>query len=818
MAARLLHQRNPSRVMFTIYERLAAEHGLPLVALATLVCLAASFAALTLAHHAHGVSGPLRGVWVSVAAVAGGFGVWTTHFIAMSAYSPGLPAAYDVSVTLLSLVGAIGATALGLSVAVLTSWPYSAAVGGMIVGGGIAVMHYTGMAALEIGGRVAWSPGLVVLSICVGVFLGAISLLVGLRSKSLHLRACGALLLMLATCGLHFTAMGAASIVPDPSASIPASAMPAYGLAAPIGFASILIAIVSLTGLALDLRGRWREKLEIEHLCGLANAAMEGLVVISPEQKIVAANNSFSQMTGRAAEQILGAKFGDFLAHLPADQSDFARFGEAIEADLIGGDGDRVPVELISRSIDFAGKSHWAVAIRDLTNRKQAERQILFLASHDPLTGLGNRRFFCEKLDVEIVASRSFDKKVAVLCLDLDHLKEANDLFGHAWGDAMLQTFAKVVTAKLESNQIMARLGGDEFAIIAPDASRLSVNRLVTNIFAALRAANETANEVMPVSTSIGVAICPDDAIDAKSLLICADMAMYRAKSEERGSCRFFESSMREQSLSRILLEHDLRSAISRGDMHLVYQPQKSIKTNEIIGFEALLRWNHPVRGPISPVDFIPIAEESGAILQIGEWVLSTACREAAQWKRPLTIAVNVSAVQLHQQTFFDRLFDILIRTGLSPARLELEITETALVRDPKRALATLRQLKSLGIRIAMDDFGAGYSSIANLRSFPFDKIKIDRSLVKSVDKNEKTAIVLRAMLGLGRGLEMPMLAEGVETEGEFRFLAEEQCEEIQGYMLSMPAPIEKFREFTDGLANEAHQATGAPAAVADAA
>jgi len=252
--------------------------------------------------------------------------------------------------------------------------------------------------------------------------------------------------------------------------------------------------------------------------------------------------------------------------------------------------------------------------------------------------------------------------------------------------------------------------------------------------------------------------------------------------------------------------------------MHLVYQPQKSIKTNEIIGFEALLRWNHPVRGPISPVDFIPIAEESGAILQIGEWVLSTACREAAQWKRPLTIAVNVSAVQLHQQTFFDRLFDILIRTGLSPARLELEITETALVRDPKRALATLRQLKSLGIRIAMDDFGAGYSSIANLRSFPFDKIKIDRSLVKSVDKNEKTAIVLRAMLGLGRGLEMPMLAEGVETEGEFRFLAEEQCEEIQGYMLSMPAPIEKFREFTDGLANEAHQATGAPAAVADAA
>lgn len=804
--------------MLTIYGRLAAGHDLPLVALAALICLAASFAALTLAHHARSSSGPLRGAWLSIAAVAIGFGVWTTRFIAVLAFSPGPAAAHGVSAALLALVGAIAATALGLSVAISANWPYSAAVGGMIVGGGIAVTHFTEMSALEIGGRLAWSPGLVAISICLGEFIGAISLLVGLRSECLRSRLCGALLLTLATSGLHFTAMGAALIVPDLSASVPPLALPAYGLAAALGFAIISIVIVSFTGLALDLRGRWREKLEIEHLCGLANAAMEGLVVISPDEKIVAANDSFSQMTGRAAEKILGETFGSFLAHVPAEQSDFVRFGKAIEADLIGVDGACVPVELISRSVDFAGKPHWAVAVRDLTNRKRAERQILFLASHDPLTGLGNRRFFCEKLDAEIVASRSLGKKIAVLCLDLDHLKEANDLFGHARGDAMLQTFAKVVTAALESNQIMARLGGDEFAIIAPEASRLSMNRLAANIFAALRAANEAANEVMPISTSIGVAICPDDAPDAKSLLICADMAMYRAKSEERGSCRFFEASMREQSLSRILLEHDLRSAISQGDMHLVYQPQKSIKTNEIVGFEALLRWNHPVRGPISPAEFIPVAEESGAILHIGEWVLSNACREAALWKRPLTIAINVSAVQLHQQTFFDRVYDTLMRTGLPPTRLELEITETALIRDPKRALATLRQLKSLGIRIAMDDFGAGYSSLSNLRSFPFDKIKIDRSLIKSVDKNEKSAIVLRAMLELGRGLETPMLAEGVETEGELRFLAEEQCEEIQGFMLSKPAPIEKFREFTDGLTNEAHQATRTAASVANAA
>ncbi len=264
----------------------------------------------------------------------------------------------------------------------------------------------------------------------------------------------------------------------------------------------------------------------------------------------------------------------------------------------------------------------------------------------------------------------------------------------------------------------------------------------------------------------------------------------------------------------RRMTEHDLRHAVARNEMRLVYQPQKDIQNGTISGFEALLRWRHPTRGEISPAVFIPIAEDIGAILEIGDWVLRTACREAARWTRPLTVAVNVSAVQLHTASFVQDVHGILLETGLSPHRLELEITETALVRDFNRTLATLRQVKALGVRIAMDDFGTGYSSLSNLRAFPFDKIKIDRSFIKSVDTNEQAATIVRAVLGIGRGLGLPVLAEGVETENELEFLRQELCDEIQGYLLGRPAMIETFRGLThDDVVRNVSEASGVPVA-----
>jgi predicted signal transduction protein with EAL and GGDEF domain len=364
-----------------------------------------------------------------------------------------------------------------------------------------------------------------------------------------------------------------------------------------------------------------------------------------------------------------------------------------------------------------------------------------------------------------------------------------------------LQAVAKRIAGVLDENQMMARLSGDEFAIIVPGLPNpAAAGRVAEAVMDCLQTL-ESVDCDQPVAASIGIAICPDDAKDRHLLLSHADTALYRAKNEGRATYRYFEAAMGAEVRDRRLLEHDLRNAVARGEMRLVYQPQKSIHTGQVVGFEALLRWKHPSRGDISPAEFIPIAEDTGAILQIGEWVLREACVEAATWSEPLTIAVNVSALQIHNANFAHAVHEILFETGLVPGRLELEITETALVRDLNRALATLRRVKMLGVRIAMDDFGTGYSSLSNLRAFPFDKIKIDGSFINSVNANGQGAAIVRSVLALGQALNLVVLAEGVETAAELDFLRSERCNEVQGFLLGRPADIASFRQITSGEA-----------------
>ena len=423
------------------------------------------------------------------------------------------------------------------------------------------------------------------------------------------------------------------------------------------------------------------------------------------------------------------------------------------------------------------------------------------------MTALPNRHHFSEVIDREIAGSAA-GVKLGVLCFDLDRFKEVNDLFGHAAGDRVLQAVAERIAPLLGKDQIMARLGGDEFAILLPNLTGPeAAGRLAEDILQVLRHKDGNSDNDA-ISASIGIAIYPDDALDREALMTSADTALYRAKTEGRAGYRFFESGMGEAVRDRRILEHDLRQAVARNQMSLVYQPQSDIRNGKVVGFEALLRWTHPTRGAVSPATFIPIAEEAGAILDIGEWVLRMACKEAASWKHPLAIAINVSAVQIYNEGFAHLVHEILLETGLAPSRLELEITETALVRDLNRALLTLRQVKALGVRIAMDDFGTGYSSLSNLRAFPFDKIKIDGSFIKSVNTNDQAATIVRAVLGLGRGLGLPVLAEGVETSAELNFLRDELCDEVQGYLLGRPAAIGDFRTLTH---NEAQAADRAP-------
>lgn len=785
--------------MLTVYNCLVDQHDLRLVTLAVIICGLASFTAVKLLTHVSATSGQMRYFWLCVAATSSGFGIWATHFVAMLAYSPGVASGYNIALTILSLLVAIVLTGLGLGTAVNARLPDARALGGAIVGGGIAAMHYTGMAAFEVAGQIRWDATLVAVSIALGAALGSLALVVGLRRHTIAFTLLGALLLTAAIASHHFTAMGAASIIPDPTIVVPEGAIPTAWLAIGVAVATLIILALTFLALALDLRERRRNEIEEMRMRGLADAAVEGLLVCDGE-KVVTVNSSLVALYDGPREQLLNADIADLFPEVAAQLKFAQNPGVASETALRRADGTRIPVELFRRPIDFAGKAAIAIAVRDLRDRKRAESRIHFLAHHDPLTKLPNRAAFNERLDKEIQQHQVTGLSMAVMCLDLDHFKEVNDLFGHAAGDELLRSTTECVTSVLREGQLMARLGGDEFAIIAPHLhDPAQAGQLAEEILAAMAQFSENDAGRPRLATSIGIASFPADACEGAALLHHADTALYRAKADGRGAYRFFDASMGAQVRRRRLLEQDLRTSIARDELALVYQPLTRIATKEIVGFEALLRWEHSSRGTISPAVFIPIAEETGLILQIGEWVLRNACREAARWDQPLSVAVNVSATQLHSSNFARLVHEVLLESGLSPGRLELEITETALVRDLTRALTTLRQLKALGVHIAMDDFGTGYSSLANLRAFPFDKLKIDRSFIQSVDRNEQSAAIVRAVLGLGRGLGLPVVAEGVESHSEMQFLLSELCDQAQGFLIGRPQPIEAFSHATGG-------------------
>ncbi|MFY9294494.1 MAG: EAL domain-containing protein [Methylorubrum rhodinum] len=780
-------------------------HDLWLVGLAALICSLAAATCVALLQHADRSAGRWQAVWLCVAAVAGGSGIWATHFVAMLAFEPSLPTGYDLHLTVLSLVYAILVTGAGLTVAQVRALPLSRALGGAVLGGGIAAMHYTGMAAYEVAGHIRWDPVLVAASIGLGIVGGGAALVAAHAVPGGRGRLLGSLLLVAAICSHHFTAMGAVTIVPDPTLAISESALPARWLAVAVAMASLTILLLAYAVLALDVRDRRRAGLEGERLISLANAAVEGLVVCRGDM-IVSANESFGRLVGRNATDLAGVPLSRVLPEAAASLALTGPSDQPLEAELNGLRDGAIPVELITRPVTYGNQPHYAVAVRDLRARRRAEGQIHFLAHHDALTGLANRTSFATRLDQEIKRAEVTGGRLAVLCLDLDRFKEINDVFGHAAGDTLLMTVARSVTALLGTSELMARLGGDEFAILMPCDHAAAAGRLAEQIHEALRQDSGDASGPV-IATSVGIALYPDDAQDRTLLLSSADTALYRAKAEGRGTYRFFEARMGAQVRDRRRLEHDMRHAVARGEMHLAFQPQTEVRTGDVTGFEVLLRWRHPERGPISPALFIPIAEESGAIVQIGEWVLREACREAARWSVPLSVAVNVSAVQLHAPHFVQTVHEALFQTGLRPARLEIEITETALIRDPSRAQATLRQLKALGVRLAMDDFGTGYSSLSNLRTYPFDKIKIDGSFIRAVDANEQAKAIVRSVLGLGRGLGLPVLAEGVETAAELRFLADENCQAAQGYLMGKPGPIEDFRKYTHRMTAETSSA-----------
>jgi diguanylate cyclase (GGDEF)-like protein/PAS domain S-box-containing protein len=539
--------------------------------------------------------------------------------------------------------------------------------------------------------------------------------------------------------------------------------------------------------------------LEKQRLDSALNNMSQGLIMFDAAERIVLFNDLYIEMYGFSREVVkpglsyiellrYRAEADNLLGHEPEV---LARLESGKVSSYIFETPDNLEVLVTNSPMTSGG---WVTTHKDITEQRKAEAKIAYMAHHDALTDLPNRSQLYEQLR-QLLARTRQGQHVAALCLDLDRFKDVNDAHGHPVGDLLLKAVADRLRQCIRDTDLVARLGGDEFAIMQAGASQpTDATALASRLIDVIGAPYEFDGEQVTVDLSIGIALAPGDGLDPEQLLKNADMALYRAKADGHGLYRFFEPEMDARMQARRNLEIDLRKAIANGEFELFYQPLVDMKTEYVTGFEALIRWHHPERGMIPPLDFIPIAEETGLIVPMGDWVLRQACAEAATWPGNVKIAVNLSPVQFKNKILLPSVVSALAASGLSPNRLELEITESVLLQDSGATLAVLHELRGLGVRISMDDFGTGYSSLSYLRKFPFDKIKIDQSFIFDMSDHDDSLAIVRAVIAMGSGLGIATTAEGVETTEQFRRLKLEGCTEVQGYLFSPPRPAAEIK------------------------
>lgn len=783
--------------MTRVLSCLAFDHNLALVVLAGLLCAVSAMTTAITLRRARRSPARMKRVWLVAASVVSGLGIWGTHFIAMLAYAPGLSIGFDLTPTLVSILVAVVVTGCGWTAALYGNRLLPRLAGGALAGLGVGAMHFTGMSAMMVGARIEWATDLIAASLIIGAagMAAASAVLFGVNKSWGKVSAAG--LMVLSIVGLHFTAMGALTLTPDPMMMPGASAISPGILAIVVAVGAFAILAINFTGVLVDSHLSNRRADEAERLRQLAAASFEG-VAVEVDGVIADVNPQLCLMLDLPSGEIVGTRLSDHMADGNCAQllADVAS-GQAHSTRLTTAGGNSIPVEILSREMPMRGKTSRVYAVRDISEREQAEARILHMAHHDALTGLANRSRFRVRLADALSDALRDKRPFAVVCLDLDRFKSANDIFGHAAGDAVLKKVAERITERLAPGETAARLGGDEFALILTGhRSARSASNFAEQLIAELSKTYPVHGHEISIGASAGIAMYPHDGDSAEVLLSRADLALYRGKSEGRSAVRMFEPEMDALLRERRRLENDLRGAIDNDQLELHYQPQANAETGAIVGFEALVRWNHPVDGLVSPDNFIGLAEECGVIVAIGDWVIAEACREAVCWPVPYRISVNVSPVQFKQGNLVLSVEQALKESGLDPKRLEVEITEGVLIDDRDRALDQLQRLKKLGVRVAMDDFGTGYSSMSYLRTFPFDQIKLDRSFITGLSNNREARAIVRATTSLARDLDMGVVAEGVEFEEDLDFLRLEQNIDIQGYLLSRPLSRGQITDF----------------------
>jgi diguanylate cyclase (GGDEF)-like protein len=838
-----------------------SEHDLRLVLLAAIICAVAAFTSFRIyarVSNARAVHGhPYRRlVWLGLTGLSTGAGIWSTHFVAMLAYDSGFPTAYDPGLTLASLVIAIGVTTTGYLLAAqggelrgsgyIEGFGYSrrhvaVASGGAVVGLGIGLMHYTGMAAVIVPGVIQWDAPYVLVSVVLGIILASAGMVANqcLEPRKALWVAPG--LLTLGICSLHFTAMAAAMVMPDPTVVVHPSVMNSMGLAIGVAAVSMLVMLAAV-GAALvnaqaerDVEQELRrhndillqrdkeleaqnaqlahqhallkhheQQLQVQnlHLDAALNNMVQGLAMFDAELRLVIANARYAEMYGLTAEEMKpGTSLQQIIECCAAKGFDPGRTAEDMHSVLNRAPGKTAEYtsalhdgRYIAVSVQPMSNGGIVTTHQDITEQRRSEAKIAHMALHDALTSLPNRVLLNERLENALARIKG-DEIIAVHLLDLDLFKNVNDTMGHPAGDKLLKVVAARLRARVSQTDTVARMGGDEFAIVQTGITQpVNATTLALRITDALSEPYEIDGQQVIIGTSLGIALGPADGMTPDQLLRNADLALYRAKGDGRGAYCFFEAQMDAQMQARRGMEYDLRRALVAGEFELHYQPVVNLADDEISGFEALIRWRHPHKGMISPAAFIPVAEENGFIVALGEWTIREACATAAKWPEHTKIAVNLSPAQFRSPGLVQTVIRALAASGLRAERLELEITETTLMQDRKAALEMLYQLREIGVRIALDDFGTGYSSLSHLQSFPFDRIKIDRSFIEDIGAAGSLNIV-RAVAALAKGLGMETTAEGVETQQQLDTVRLEGCTEMQGYLFSRPRPAHEIGE-----------------------
>jgi diguanylate cyclase (GGDEF)-like protein len=772
--------------MLKFYACVTQQHDLSMVALAALICAIGAYATFAMGVHARKIEQrALQRRWMLITVLTSASAIWATHFIAMLAFRVPMPSGFLTVPTMLSYIVALALVSIAGTIAIRSRNRKTAVIAGAILGFAISAMHYTGMSAFRVVGTISWDPLMVAVSVLIGLFFSILaSLSVGGR-KELRVFL-PALYFLLAVCGDHFVAMSAATVTYDPEVALPSDLIDADGLLAAVAGITALILGSALTAYTMNVRARQRLVAERRRLEDFADFSVEGLLICDGTD-VVWANRSIRKLLPDPEAVCVGRQLAELLT-----PESIHRLSQEREIDTMLGTGpDATPVRAIIKSIEVEGRPHMLVALRDQRERLRNEAEMRRLADTDPLTGLANRARFNDVLERMLASRRGDEREFALLSLDLDRFKHVNDAHGHGAGDALLCRVAGRLNSVVREGTLVARIGGDEFSIIAvrmdgPDSVRALADRIVE----VMSRPFAIDGQVHEIGTSVGVAMAPSDGDTAEILIRNADLALYRAKEDGGNVYRMFEAGMDARMQARRGLELALRRAAARHEFELYYQPQVDAKTGAYTGAEALIRWIDPQRGIIPPSEFIPIAEETNLICGIGEWVIHTACAEAATWPAHLNVAVNLSPVQFREPRLLSIITSALEESGLPGHRLELEITESVLIDDEVGVLSLLKAFKKLGVRISLDDFGTGYSSLGHLSRFPFDKIKIDRSFVNRLSEDKDSEAIVRAIVSLGMSLGMSTTAEGVETVAQQRFVTDEGCDQIQGYLFSMPVPV----------------------------